>query len=117
MTDTIYAPATAGGRAAVAVVRVSGPRTKEAVRALAGRVSRARQASLRTLRDAEGEPIDQALVLWFEAPESYTGEDAAEFHVHGGTAVVGALIHALHVLGLRLAQPGEFTRRDRKSVV
>lgn len=111
MTDTIYAPATAAGRAAVAVVRVSGPRTKEVVSALAGRVSRARRASLKTLRGPDGEPIDQALVLWFEGPESYTGEDAAEFHVHGGTAVVAALIGALHELGLRLAEPGEFTRR------
>lgn len=111
MTDTIYAPATASGRAAVAVVRLSGPGTRAAVRALAGGVSRARQASLRTLRAADGAPIDQALVLWFEGPASYTGEDAAEFHVHGGAAVVSALIAALHALGLRLADPGEFTRR------
>jgi tRNA modification GTPase len=111
MTDTIYAPATAAGRSAVAVVRLSGPGTKDAVRALAGRAPSPRRASLKTLRSADGEPIDQALVLYFEGPESYTGEDAAEFHVHGGPAVVGALIHALHVQGLRLAQPGEFTRR------
>lgn len=111
MTDTIYAPATAAGRAAVAVVRVSGPGTKAVVRALAGRVSRARQASLRTLRAADGTAIDEALVLWFEAPASYTGEDAAEFHVHGGAAVVASLIAALDALGLRLAEPGEFTRR------
>lgn len=111
MTDTIYAPATAAGRAAVAVVRLSGPRTKAAVRALAGRLPRARHASLRTLRGVGGQDIDRALVLVFDGPGSYTGEDAAEFHVHGGAAVVTALVEALHAMGLRLAEPGEFTRR------
>jgi tRNA modification GTPase len=66
---------------------------------------------VRPLRDATGAPIDQALVLWFPAPASYTGEDAAEFHLHGGRAVSAALIEALSALGLRLAEPGEFTRR------
>lgn len=111
MTDTIFAPATAAGRAAVAVVRLSGPETRAAVRALAGRLPAARRASLRTLADAEGVPIDEALVLWFPAPGSYTGEDSAEFHVHGGPAVVSALVDALAAQGLRLAEPGEFTRR------
>src|SRR3982751_2857119 len=111
MTDTIFAPATAGGRAAVAVVRLSGPGTAAAVRALAGRLPAARRASLRTLTTADDLPVDEALVLWFPAPGSYTGEDSAEFHVHGGPAVVGALVDALASLGLRLAEPGEFTRR------
>ena len=111
MTATIFALATAAGRAAVAVVRISGPNTRQAVRALAGAIPSARRASLRTLRAADGRPIDEALVLVFKAPESYTGEDAAEFHVHGGAAVVGALLTALNDLGLRLAAPGEFTRR------
>jgi tRNA modification GTPase len=111
MTDTIFAPATAAGRAAVAVVRLSGPGTAGAVRALAGRLPAARRASLRRLTDAAGGAIDEALVLWFPAPGSYTGEDSAEFHVHGGPAVVGALVEALSALGLRLAEPGEFTRR------
>ena len=111
MSDTIFAPATAAGRAAVAVVRVSGPKTAMAVGTLAGDVPPARQASLRRLFDGEGQEIDAALVLWFEGPASYTGEDAAEFHVHGGPAVVEALIGALTALGLRLAEPGEFTRR------
>ncbi|MET0273783.1 MAG: tRNA uridine-5-carboxymethylaminomethyl(34) synthesis GTPase MnmE, partial [Phenylobacterium sp.] len=111
MTDTIFAPATAAGRAAVAVVRLSGPGTKAALRALAGRMPRARTASLRTLKDVEGREIDQGLVLWFPAPGSYTGEDAAELQVHGGPAVVEALVGALSALGLRLAEPGEFTRR------
>lgn len=111
MSDTIFAPATAAGRAAVAVVRLSGPGTRDAVRALAGRLPAARRASLRTLADPDGVAIDEALVLWFPAPGSYTGEDSAEFHVHGGPAVVSALVEALSALGLRLAEPGEFTRR------
>lgn len=111
MSDTIFAPATAPGRAAVAVVRLSGPKTAMAVGAIAGDVPKARVASLRRLFDAEGHEIDQAMVLWFKAPRSYTGEDAAEFQVHGGPAVVEALVAALSALGLRLAEPGEFTRR------
>jgi len=110
MTETIFAPATAAGRAAVAVVRVSGPGTRDVVTALAGKVPTPRQAGLRRLRH-QGVELDEALVLWFEGPASYTGEDAAEFHVHGGRAVVEALLEALVSLGLRLAEPGEFTRR------
>lgn len=111
MSDTIFAPATAAGRAAVAVVRVSGPRTREALDALAGGVPPVRRVALRPLEDPDGEVIDQALVLFFEGPESYTGEDVAEFQLHGGAAVVGAVLGALKALGLRLAEPGEFTRR------
>ncbi|MFD3264891.1 tRNA uridine-5-carboxymethylaminomethyl(34) synthesis GTPase MnmE [Phenylobacterium ferrooxidans] len=110
MTDTIYATATAAGRAAVAVVRVSGPAARAAVKALAGETPRPRLAAVRTLGSDSG-PIDQALVLWFPGPASYTGEDSAEFHVHGGPAVVSSLLEALSGLGLRLAEPGEFTRR------
>ena len=111
MTDTIFAPATASGRAAVAVVRLSGPGARAAVHALAGSVPKARRASLRTLRDANGAPIDQALVIVFPGPDSYTGEDIVELHLHGGVAVVSAALEALSGLGLRLAEPGEFTRR------
>jgi tRNA modification GTPase len=111
MTPTIYAVATGSSRAAVAVVRVSGPRARVAVAGLAGHVPRPRRAALRTLRDAEGRSLDQALVLWFPGPESYTGEDCAEFHVHGGPAVVAGVLAALGANGLRLAEPGEFTRR------
>lgn len=111
MTDTIYAPATAAGRAAVAVVRVSGPRTREALDALCGGVPPARRATLRALQDESGDEIDRALILFFEGPESYTGEDVVEFHVHGGAAVMTALLNALAGQGLRLAEPGEFTRR------
>ncbi|RAK59410.1 tRNA uridine-5-carboxymethylaminomethyl(34) synthesis GTPase MnmE [Phenylobacterium hankyongense] len=111
MSDTIFAPATAAGRAAVAVVRVSGPEAETAVRRLAAGLPEPRRATLQRLYDAEGVEIDRALVLWFPGPASYTGEDCAEFHLHGGAAVVGALIAALSVMGLRLAEPGEFTRR------
>src|SRR5690606_4482766 len=95
MSDTIFAPATAAGRAAVAVVRLSGPASGTAVAALAGRLPAPRVATLRTLRDRAGREIDRALVLWFPAPGSYTGEDAAELHLHGGAAVVGAALEAL----------------------
>jgi tRNA modification GTPase len=111
MADTIFAPATAAGRAAVAVVRLSGPGTRGAIKALAGRAPPPRSARLRRLSDSRGREIDQALVLWFPAPGSYTGEDAAELHVHGGPAVLEAVTDALAGLGLRLAAPGEFTRR------
>lgn len=111
MNDTIFAAATAAGRAAVAVVRLSGSRTAVAVRTLAAGLPEARRASLRRIYGQDGGEIDQALVLWFPGPGSYTGEDAAEFHVHGGSAVTGAVLEALRGLGLRLAEPGEFTRR------
>ena len=111
MTDTIFALATAPGRAAVAVVRLSGPGTREAVAALAGSVPPAREARLRRLRGPDGGILDGALVLWTPGPGSYTGEDGAELHLHGGAAVVDGLSGALVELGLRLAEPGEFTRR------
>lgn len=111
MRDTIFAPATAPGRAAVAVIRLSGPDAGAALQALAGRRPAPRRATLRKLRDAAGDPIDSALALWFPGPDSYTGEDVAELHVHGGAAVVGRVTEALAALGLRLAEPGEFTRR------
>ncbi|MGR4862876.1 tRNA uridine-5-carboxymethylaminomethyl(34) synthesis GTPase MnmE [Caulobacter sp. LARHSG274] len=110
MNDTIYAPATGAGRAAVAVVRVSGPAAGVAVRALAGDLPKPRRAALCRLT-WNGVALDDALVLWFPGPASYTGEDAAEFHVHGGRAVVEAVLEALTAQGLRLAEPGEFTRR------
>lgn len=110
MSDTIFALATAAGRAAVAVVRISGPATLSIVEALCGQAPKPRLAALRKLRH-QGVELDEALVLRFEGPASYTGEDSAEFHVHGGRAVVEALLSALVDLGLRLAEPGEFTRR------
>jgi tRNA modification GTPase len=110
--DTILAMATAPGRAAVAVCRLSGPGTREAVARLAGRVPAPRRAQLtRLVHPSTGEAIDDGLVLFFPAPRSYTGEDCAELQVHGGMAVSRALIDALGSLGLRPADPGEFTRR------
>ncbi|RMF66870.1 MAG: tRNA uridine-5-carboxymethylaminomethyl(34) synthesis GTPase MnmE [Alphaproteobacteria bacterium] len=112
---TIAALASGRGRAGVAVIRVSGSRAGEAACALgAGRVLKTpRQARLVALRHPEsGELLDHALVLWFPAPRSYTGEDVVEFHVHGGPAVIAAVLDALTALpGVRLAEPGEFTRR------
>jgi tRNA modification GTPase len=111
MSDTVFAPATAPGRAAVAVVRLSGPRAGEALSALAGRRPAPRRAAVRKLKDAVGRVLDEALVLWMPGPASYTGEDSAELHLHGGPAVVAGVLEALAGLGLRLAEPGEFTRR------
>jgi tRNA modification GTPase len=111
MSDTVFALATAPGRAAVAVVRLSGPGARGAVEALAGSLPPPREARVRTLTAADGAELDRALVLWFPAPHSYTGEDCAELHLHGGGAVVDAVSDALGALGMRLAEPGEFTRR------
>ena len=109
--DTIFALATPPGRGAVAVVRVSGPGAGEALSALAGPLPQPRQASLRTIRNNNGVALDQALILWFSGPASFTGEDSAELHLHGGPAVVSSVSHALLTLGVRPAEPGEFTRR------
>lgn len=111
MTDTIFALATAPGRAAVAVVRLSGPGTRTILAGIGGAALKPRTAALRTLTDPAGESLDRALVLWFPGPASYTGEDCGELHVHGGAAVVDGVMAALTVLGARLAEPGEFTRR------
>ncbi len=111
MADTIFALASAPGRAGVAVVRVSGNAAQHSVQQLTGRpLPPARQAVLRTLAHG-GAEIDRALLLWFPAPASFTGEDVAEFHIHGGRAVREALFSALAGLGLRPAEPGEFSRR------
>ena len=110
-SDTIFAVATGAGRAAVAVLRLSGPAAGTVIAALCGGLPPARRASLRTLRDAGGEPLDRGLVLWLPGPGSYTGEDSAELHVHGGPAVVDGLSDRLVELGARPAEPGEFTRR------
>lgn len=110
--DTIFALSSAQGKAGVAVIRVSGPDAHAACRSLCGDLPQPRRASLRTLRDASGRRLDQALVLTFERDGSFTGEDSAEFQVHGSVAVVSALLEALGGMpGLRPATPGEFTRR------
>jgi tRNA modification GTPase len=110
VSDSIFALSSAPGRAGVAVVRVSGPAARASVQALAGSLPAPRQAALRRLA-FKGAEIDHALLLWFEAPHSFTGEDVAEFHLHGGRAVREALFAALSALGLRPAEPGEFSRR------
>jgi tRNA modification GTPase len=109
--DTIYATATARGRSGLAVLRISGPLALVAGRALAGQLPPVRTAGLRRLT-LDGELLDEALVLTFARGASFTGEDVVELHVHGGPAVVGAVLRALATQpGLRLAEPGEFTRR------
>ena len=110
MTDTIFALATPPGRGAVAILRLSGPGVGDALSALGAGGLTPRMASVRDLRH-DGELIDQALVLRFVAPHSYTGEDCAELQLHGGRAVIEAASRALIALGLRPAEPGEFTRR------
>ncbi|BCJ89312.1 tRNA modification GTPase MnmE [Terrihabitans soli] len=111
--ETIFALSSAPGRAGVAVVRVSGPQAMAALKALTARVPEQRKAELAEIRHpTSGELIDKGLVLLFAAPRSVTGEDIAEFHIHGGRASVAGLLDALaRVAGLRLAEPGEFTRR------
>jgi tRNA modification GTPase len=109
---TIAALSTAAGMAAIAVIRVSGPEAGAVVAALAGAPPAPRRAVRRTLRDGAGAMLDDSLVLWFPGPQSFTGEDLAEFHIHGGRAVVAAVLAAiLAVPGVVLAEPGEFTRR------
>jgi tRNA modification GTPase len=111
--DTIYAFATAPGRASVALLRLSGPQAAETLHRLAGRLPTPRRARVTTFTDPRtGEIIDRGLALYFPAPHSLTGEDVAELHVHGGRAVAAALIEALAARpGLRPAEPGEFSRR------
>jgi tRNA modification GTPase len=109
---TIFALATAFGRSAVAIIRISGPQAGQAFVALAGHLPKPRFASYRVLRDEHGGVLDHALALWFPGPASFTGEDCVEFHVHGGRAVVRAVLARLARLdGLRQADPGEFARR------
>lgn len=102
---------TALGRGAVTALRLSGPDTGAALMRLAGALPAARQAVLRRLRDASGEVLDEAMMLWFPGPHSYTGEDVAELHLHGGRAVLEGVAEELTDLGLRMAEPGEFSRR------
>lgn len=112
--DTIFAVSSGAPPAAIAVLRISGPRAAGALAALAGRLPAPRRATLAMLRDPrDGAPLDRALALWFPGPGSATGEDMAELHVHGGRAVVAAVLAALGRLdGLRPALAGEFTRRS-----
>ena len=110
--QTIFALSSGRPPAAISIVRVSGPQAKAALETLAGRVPKPRLATRVRLRDGVGQEIDDAIVLWFAGPASATGEDVAEFHIHGGRAVLAALFAALSGLeNTRAAEPGEFTRR------
>ena len=112
-TDTIFALSSGRPPAAIAVVRVSGPHAGAALQALIGKIPAPRHAALARVRDpASGEMIDEGLALWFPAPRSETGEDTAELQLHGGRAVIAAVLAALaRVPGCRPAEAGEFTRR------
>ncbi|QJE74359.1 tRNA uridine-5-carboxymethylaminomethyl(34) synthesis GTPase MnmE [Aerophototrophica crusticola] len=113
MSDSIFALASAPGRGGVQVIRLSGPDAGATLGHLTGRpLPPPRQATLASLREpGSGEVIDKGLVLWFPGPASFTGEDVAELHLHGGRAVLSAVTDALTTLGLRVAEPGEFSRR------
>jgi tRNA modification GTPase len=110
--QTIFALSSGRPPSAIAIVRVSGPEAGAALKQLAGKIPSARMATRALLRDKRGQPIDDAVVLWFPGPASATGEDVAELHVHGGRAVLASLFAALSAMkNLRTAEPGEFTRR------
>ena len=111
--DTIFALSSGRPPVAIAVVRISGPNAGTALEQLSGRLPQPRYASLARLRDpVSGENLDEALALWFPAPRSETGEDMAELQLHGGRAVIAAVLAALgRLTGFRPAEAGEFTRR------
>jgi tRNA modification GTPase len=110
--ETIYALATAPGKSGVAVIRISGSLALNAAQKLAGKLPNFRVTGLRSLRNEVGELLDQALVIVFSKGHSFTGEDIAELHLHGGAATVKSVLTALSKInGLRMAEPGEFTRR------
>lgn len=109
--DTIFALASGAGRGAISVVRISGGGAGLVLKNLCENLPKPRQAALRPLRDATGTILDRALALWMPGPASYTGEDVAELHLHGGRAVLAAVTKALLGQGARPAEPGEFTRR------
>src|SRR5215813_8211319 len=112
MVDTIFALSSGPPPAAIAVVRISGPRARFGLEILTGRVPEPRRAVLAKVRGVDGRVIDSGLVLWFPGPKSETGEDTAEVQLHGGRAVVAAVLAELGRLdGFRPAEPGEFTRR------
>lgn len=111
LSDTVFAVAAGGRHAALTVMRLSGPRCAEILAALGAGGLTPRTASLRSLRDSSRHLLDRALALWFPAPRSYTGEDCAELHLHGGGAVLDGVVRALGEFGARPAEAGEFTRR------
>lgn len=111
-SDTIFALSSGGLPSGVAVVRISGPATRNALVSLCGGVPASRRATLRPIRSRNGEELDKGLILFFPSPNSFTGEDCAELQIHGGRATVRAILAALGELeGLRPAEAGEFSRR------
>src|SRR5262249_18161137 len=111
-TDTIVALASGAVPAAIAVIRVSGPKTRNVLEAFCGGMPEPRRATLRDIGPPRLPAIDRGLVIWFPGPRSFTGEDMAEFHAHGSRAVVSAVVEAVLSLSYtRLAEPGEFARR------
>ena len=115
-TDTIFAKATGAGRAGVAVYRLSGPEARKIIRSLTGDEPKPRKANYRKIIDPEdGQVIDHGLAILFPAPNSFTGEDVVEFHLHGGSAICDALEDVVSRLGARPAEAGEFTFRSLKN--
>lgn len=110
-SDPICAVATAPGRAALAVVRVSGDGARSIARQVTGKQLAPRQATLTSFRDRNGEPLDRGIAIYFQAPASFTGEEMVEFHCHGNPIVCDLLLDALCAHGARLAEPGEFSLR------
>ncbi|CTQ49178.1 tRNA uridine-5-carboxymethylaminomethyl(34) synthesis GTPase MnmE [Jannaschia donghaensis] len=112
MEDTIFALATAQGKAGVAIVRISGSRALDVLESLGAKAPPPRGSRLTLLRDADGEILDHALTLFFAEGASFTGENVVELHLHGSVAVVRAVLRTLGNGGIaRMAEPGEFTRR------
>src|SRR5882672_4402062 len=110
--QTIFALSSGRPPSAISIVRVSGPQAGLTLTSLAGQIPAPRVATRALLRDANQQPIDDAVVLWFPGPASATGEDVAEFHVHGGRAILASVFAMLSAIeNVRPAEPGEFTRR------
>jgi len=112
VSDTIFSLATLPGRSGVAVIRVSGPQAIEIARQITGRDHfKPRHTSLSTFMSCDGGAIDEGLLIFMPGPSSFTGEDCVEFQIHGSLAVIEGMSVALHGLGARQAEAGEFTRR------
>ena len=109
--DTVVARATPPGRGGVAVIRISGPAASDVLVSIIGSLPTPRVATLAVFTDSKGQHLDQGLALWFPGPASYSGEDMAELHCHGGPVVVDLVLGACLQAGARLAEPGEFSRR------
>lgn len=111
LTDTIAAIATPPGKGGIGIVRISGPRVPDIIQALFQKQLPPRRAELLPFRNAEGQILDRGIALFFQAPNSYTGEDVLELQGHGGPVVLNMLLQHILQLGARLARPGEFTER------